>query len=289
MPVADLNNPEERAKAEKSAAKINEAIKGAKNDMPDVPFPPNDFVELNGSKIGETFVHTAVVQELTGEHEEALARALQTNNMFHFMDVLLGCGVAQLGDMGHADSKRMLKNLLVGDRDELVLAIRRVTYGDTMEVVGWTCPNCGRTSDIELPLTDSDVIKRVTLDKPTDNFFDVDLTKGGTAHVRYNTGADQQAMFDDVSLTDAERNSVLLSRIVETITDETGRLHVIAAEPSYIRRMRLRDRHEILKKLSELRPGPRYNEVVFEHAECATEVTLALGVRDLFHDLLLFL
>src|ERR1700733_10438415 len=112
MAVADLNNPEERAKAEQAASKINEAIKGATNDMPKVPYPPDDFVELNGAKINDKFVHTAMVQELTGEHEEALARALQTNNMFHFMDVLLGCGVAQIGDMGPAESKRHLKDLL---------------------------------------------------------------------------------------------------------------------------------------------------------------------------------
>lgn len=288
MTVADLNNPEERAKAVESAAKINEAIKGAKNDMPEVPFPPDDFVKLNGAKINDKWVNTAVVQELTGEHEEALSRAMQTNDMFHFMDTLLACGVAKLGDLGPAETKRALKDLLVGDQDELVLAIRRVTYGNEMEIVDWICPNCGRTSTINLPLDQDDVVKRITLDKPTERYFDVDLTKGGTAHVRWNTGADKTAMFDG-ELNSAERNTVLLSRIVETITDEHGQLHVIAAEPSYVLRMRLRDRNEILKKLTELRPGPRYNEVVFEHEECATEVTLALGVRDLFRDLLFFL
>lgn len=289
MPALNLDNLDDRAKAEAAASKINTAIDDVKTDMPEVPYPPDDFVELNGSKIGDQFVNTAVVQELTGEHEEALARAIQTNNMFHFMDVLLQCGVKQLGDLGPAETKRTLKELLVGDRDELVLAIRRVTYGEDLEILEWICPQCGRQADITLHLDEADQVKRVKLDRPQDTAFEVDLLKGGSAHVHFNTGADQAAIFDDASLTDAERNTVLLSRIVETITDEHGRLHVIAAEPSYVRRMRLRDRHEILKKLSELRPGPRYNEIEFEHEECGNEVTLALGVRDLFRDLLLFL
>ena len=285
----DPNDPAVQAKVAQASKALAQALED-NAEIPVVPAPPADLVNLPiGLMRDKNLVRTAVVRELTGEHEEMLSRAVQTDNIFHFMDTLLTCGVQKIGDLDPSETKAALKDLFLGDRDELVLAIRRVTYGDELEVEGWTCPKCGGVKDITIPLADDEVLPRKTLDDYADCEFDVALSKGKTAHVRLDTGKDQEAQFRDASLTSVERNTILLQRCLLTVNEKNGMLHNIIAEPSYIRFMTIPDRHKVLKELVERRPGPRYTEIKFEHEECGMEVSLALGIRDLFRDLLLFL
>src|ERR1700722_2741480 len=85
---------------------IDEKVAAAKkftteaNPLPEIPQPPADYVKLDGGFLyeGEEY-RSAVVRELTGEHEESLARALKSGNGYHFLQVLLECGVASIGDI----------------------------------------------------------------------------------------------------------------------------------------------------------------------------------------------
>ena len=87
-------------------------------------------------------------------------------------------------------------------------------------------------------------------------------------------------------LTAPQRNDVMLSKTIETYTDPRGQTHLIAGFPSMVRQMSAPDRQAILRELTIRQPGPRYNEVSFNHDECGQEVTLALGITDLFRDLI---
>lgn len=275
--------------------KIKAAIKDA-TKVPDVPLPPSDLVKLDGGLVfdiddEEVEIRTAVVRELTGEHEEALARALKSGNTFHFMNVLLESGVASLGDITDpATVKKVLRKVLIGDRDALALAIRVATYGSELEVLQWQCPSCGATSDMVFDLTEGGLdIKRRTLSSVRDNTFEVPLRKGGKARVRLATGADQLYVYEDTDFTSAERHSRLLSKCVETITDAKGQAHNLILEPSYVLKLSIPDRTTILAELSKRQPGPQYTEIEFRHEDCGNEVTISLGLIDLFRDLLLFL
>ena len=44
------------------------------------------------------------------------------------------------------------------------------------------------------------------------------------------------------------------------------------------------DRRAIIKALADKQPGPRLNEVKFTHQACGNEVTLLIGIGDLFLD-----
>ncbi len=275
---------------------IDEKVAAAKkftteaNPLPDIPEPPADFVKLDGGFLfeGEEY-RSAVVRELTGEHEESLARALKSGNGYHFLQVLLECGVASIGDISESHKvKKALRSMLIGDRDSLALAIRVATYGDTLEVLDWACPSCGGKTSLELNLTEADVVPHKTLDKVSEIDFEVKLKKG-KAKVRLPNGADQIFVFEDEDLTGAERDSRLLQRCVLSVTDADGKDHMMLLEPGYILKMSIPDRRAILKQLSERQPGPQYNEVKFTHEECGNEVTISMGLVDLFRDLLLFL
>ena len=257
------------------------------SDLPVADLPPDDLVTLPGGYIhkGSVIKH-AVVRELNGEDEEALARALRGGNLYHLLDTLITRGVARLGDLSYSDSQAAVPNLLTGDRDEILLGIRAATYGDTVEVFGWECPNCQEVVDkIEFSLKED--VERIRLKNPLeDTEFEVKLNRGAKARVRLATGAVQMAVWETDSLVGPQRDDIMLSKTVQSYTDRKGQEHIISLFPSMVRQMSAPDRRAIIRELSQRQPGPRYNDVRFTHDGCHEEVALALGITDLFRDLI---
>jgi hypothetical protein len=264
----------------KSNAEINSILASSQSPAPIISLPPADSVTLPGGlwKDGKV-TRTAIVRELTGEHEEQLSRAAQSLNPFHFIDTLLKCGVKQIGDYPESDTLSLLKELLVGDREFLILEIRRATYGDEIDVEKWECPSCKGETDLHITL---DEIPIRDMDSPEDTTFEVKLRKGKSAKARLATGHDQTAVFDNPKLTQAERDSVLLSKCVTYMTNDNGQEIAAIAWPQMAQKMSIPDRRAILEQLGKRQPGPRYNEVKFDHKDCGEQVTLMIGIGDLF-------
>lgn len=265
--------------------KINDLIAKltGSDQLPVIADAPSDFVTLPAGLVYNGVQHrTATVRELTGSDEEALARAIKSNNSFHFIDTLLQRGVSTIGNVPATPD--MLGKLLLGDRDELLIAIRSATYGDEFSLDGWACPHCGGQTDIKFSLVND--IERVPLEawdgEPT---FTINLRRGAVATVRFPTGEDQVAC-SDPKWTATERNSEMLRRCVKTITKSDGHVINVQAWPSAIAEMNIPDRRKIIDAITEHQPGPRYMDIQFVHAECQKEVTLALSMLDLFRDLL---
>jgi hypothetical protein len=267
---------------EGDAATINASIQAVLGDVgerPVVDFPSDTEVLLPGGLLrdGVTF-REAEVRELTGEDEEALSRA-QGNNL-RFVGTLLRQGVVSIG--GDRVTNEVLKELLIGDRDALVLGIRRATFGNDLDFKDLICPGCNAKLDVTVHLDEVPIRK---LDNPLIREFTVELSRGASAVVRLPNGGDQEAIFADPELTSAEQNTILLSRVVQTITDRTGRETKVRNNPLPVRSLGVADRKRILTFLDEHVPGPAYNEVTFKHEECGKETPLSLTVGDLFLDL----
>lgn len=247
------------------------------DQIPIIPDAPGDFIVLSGGK-------NATVRELNGLDEEALAKAMKSNNGFHLMDTLLTRGVETIG--GAPATPEALKGLLLGDRDELLIAIRVATYGDEFVLEGWQCPLCGGQTDLEFSLAHS--IERIPLEPGADlePSFEIELRRGAKALVRFPTGADQLACAD-VNWTPTERNSEMLRRCVKMITRSDGSQIHVQAFPGAIAEMNIPDRRKIVDAINDKQPGPRYTLIEFTHAECQKEVKLALSMLDLFRDLIL--
>ncbi len=261
--------------------------KAVKSPLPDPELPPDDRVELPGGFVHKgKLIRHAIVRELTGEDEETLARAIRNPNPFHFYGTLLRCGTARLGELSPEESQQVLPDLLMGDCDEIILGIRAATYGDDVEVLGWTCPACARKIDkLEFSLTED--VKRVKLKDTADASFDMKLRKGASAKARLASLTTMMAVHEMPDLLTPQRDDILLSKAVDTYTDAQGQSHIIALAPSVVRKMSPPDRRKVLAELSKRQPGPRYNEITFKHDECGEEVTLALGITDLFRELIL--
>lgn len=293
MPTA--TREEALADPARANADINAILAGT-NDAPEVPQPPDDLVTLPGGLVrGGKVYKTAVVRELDGSDEEALARALRTwvtpgqplhpRALLHFIDTLVSRGTVSVGDLQAGPD--VLKSMLIGDRDELALAVRCATYGNDMVIEQWTCPYCQKMTDISFSLKD-DVERTVLKDPASETVFDIPLKKSAKARVRLPNGEDQDALYADESWTTAQRNTILISRCVLSYTDPAGQEFNMAAFPSMSLKLSIPDRQEIIRQVSERQPRPKYNEIKFEH-ECGNEVVLALGIRDLFRDLIAFL
>jgi len=273
-----LDNPVESNK------EIDSLLKSTVSDYPTPGLPPDDLVVLPGGLVDSGMVvRNVVVRELTGEDEEALARAVRGGNFFHYIDTLLERGTVAIGNhREQADVRKQLKSLLVGDRDAVVLGIRRATYGDDIEIKDWICPSCGEESNISMTVEDIPVGE---MDDPvTENTFTVKLRRGRSARVRLANGYDQAAVFENLKLSQAERDTLLLSRCVLVLTESDGSERTLAGFPSVARGMSMPDRKTILKEMYERQPGPRFNDVKHTHGACGKEVNIAVNIDSLFLD-----
>jgi hypothetical protein len=263
-----------------AAAAYFQAATAEEIPQPLIEGPPEGIVQLPGGLVIKGQVIREVeVCELTGAHEEALARAKLSNNPARFVSTLLQCGVVSVG--GEEPSRDLLLQLLVGDRDALLIGIRRVTYGDEIELEDSKCPFCGEGYGLTVTLDDIPTVK--LSDPALDAMFTTELRRGRRALVRLPNGADQEAVMANPDLSIAERNTVLLSRCVVTLTGADGSERQVSAFPGLVRDgLSIPDRSKILEEIKKRQPGPRLDEITFTHEICGREVPLPLEVGTLF-------
>lgn len=241
---------------------------------------PGGFRRFTGADSVEE-VHEAWVRELTGEDEERIAKARLKGNNAAVIEEILAGGVERLGE--EAPRPGELLDLLAGDREFLLLQISIATFGDGLEYEQVTCPQCAQAFGVALSKADD--IPSKSLHAIEESYFDVTLRNGDVAHVRLPNGRDQRAAFDS-ERTPAETNSVFLSRVIETVTKKDGTEVVVSDEPGFVKRLGSMDRQKILTEVSERNPGPRYNEVKFNHDPgCGAEITFSVGLMELFRGL----
>lgn len=255
---------------------VNAALAMASNPGAPPEMDDNRFteVDLPAGWISPTglLIKTAQVRELNGFDEERLARIDMQKNVATYVTELLLLGVERLGD--DKPSKEVLQSLLIGDRDALVLGIRRATYGDDVEFK-LNCSVCGNESAVTIEL-DKD-IPVVELDDPLTRMFTVVL-KNGEAKVQLITGLAQERFSEDMGKkTQAETNTIMLSRSVVEING----MQVRNGEDP-VRALSSGDRAKILDFLGEHQPGPQMNEIPVNCATCNEEYPILIGLPSLF-------
>ena len=230
-------------------------------------------IEREGS-----IIRSAEVRELTGADEEALAKV--SGHPGRFVSALLKCGVVRVGE--YESSPALLRELLIGDRDSLVLAISRATFGNEIAYDNIGCPHCNERLDIKIHLDD---IPMKRMEDDGEREFDVVLRKGRIARVRLPTGNDQEILFESFDASGPEQNTILLSRCVLSLTDSNGRPKKVNNSKSQVTALGVVDRRAILKALADRTIGPEYDKVSFHHESCNREVTVEVSVNDLFRGL----
>ncbi|HEX2254628.1 MAG TPA: hypothetical protein VHQ65_15270 [Thermoanaerobaculia bacterium] len=165
-----------------------------------------------GLERGGAVARRATLRAATGADEEVLAEAAGELPAARVSRLLGRCLVALDGEP--VDGAATARRLAVGDREALLLHLRRLTFGEVMDCL-LACPACGERMDLEVAVAD-------LLLAPAEAPATVETTvtgEGGPFAVRFHppTGADQEAA---AAALLAEGAAAAERRLVERIVEE---------------------------------------------------------------------
>lgn len=246
--------------------------------IPQMAEPPQSEYELQSGLInarGE-LIRSVTVRELNGFDEEEMARLDWRSNMATYVTKMLLLAVETIG--GEKPDIEVIRSLLVGDRDELVLCVRRTTYGDMYEF-DLDCPVCEGKSKIGIDI--SKEIEHKELEDPLIRNFDIKL-RNGMAKVKLLTGTDQEAFSENLNKnkakTAAEIDTLMLARSVFEINGQPT-----FGDENMVRRLSAADRATLLDFVATQQPGPQLQTPIpVNCATCGKEYPMTLGFGDLF-------
>jgi len=233
--------------------------------------PSNTDVTLPGGYVTAegALVKYAEVRELNGSDEEAIARAGSTGKV---LAAMLQRGLVSVG--GEKIDKDGLDRLLSGDRDAILIGIRRVTFGDTVEYA-FACPLC--RTDLTVTVDLSTDIPSVELDDPIDGRrFTYTSKNSGEIIVSLPTGLTQKKLLENDDKTRAELNTIVLASCVLSING------VPSLGASSVLKLGMLDRENIIDEIIKRNPGPRLGEVKTTCEACGEDIPMPLSLADLF-------
>lgn len=270
--TSGLDNPE-------ALNAMTQRVLSSMEPAPEISPVPDTIVKLPAGMVTEDgVVREAEVQELTGEHEEILAKARASGNPAKFVNTLLSCGVVKIGD--RKASPAVLASLIQGDLDALLLGIRKATFGSEFEVFGIPCPSCGEANDLKLNLEDIPVKE---LEDPTEREFTVPLRRGRFARVQFPTGEVQNEIFKK-TISIPEMNSITLAECVLGFLEADGAFKPIRGLVD-VKNLGIADRRTLQDYIYDNQPGPRYDKITAACHACESEVPVPLNVGILFREL----
>jgi hypothetical protein len=252
----------------------NEAIAEATQEVvqsvePEIELPPETSVKLPGGLLDPILgvINTAEVRELNGADEEAIAKV---NDIPKSLMVILERGTVNLGD--EPAKKADLDALLAGDRETLLLAIRKVTFGSEIKLGPGNCPECGEEQVFDIDL-DKDV---PTKELENDERSFTLKCKVGEVVVSLPDGGVQKELVNSANKTAAELDTIMLKGCISEING----IPVMSVQQ--IRDLSIKDRREILDAISTRNPGPQLQDIKKNCKACGLEVPLPLTLADLF-------
>jgi hypothetical protein len=170
-------------------------------------------VELrHGLRRGDGRRGDATVRALSGLEEELLAGG-ELAGAARATEVLARC-VDRLGDERRPVAHAALCELTVGDREALLLAVFRCTFGDHLDLVA-ACPACAASLDLHVAVAD---LLPAGAGEPAEQHV---LETGGVrVTFRLPTGADQEAAAEAADVDAAV--AALLDRCVLDVMPEAA-------------------------------------------------------------------
>jgi hypothetical protein len=231
--------------------------------------PSDTTVDLPGGYISQdgTVVKTAEVRELNGADEEAISKA---GSKAKALGVLLQRGLVKVGT--EDATKEMLDSLLSGDRDAILIGIRKVTFGDELKAMVH-CYSCNEDQETVVTLSEDVPVRELNDLKGRSWVIE---TKKGPVAVGLPNGLVQKKLMDNADKTSAEINTLLLSGCVMSVNGSPSMgAHTVLS-------LGMTDRANIVDEIIENNPGPRLGEVKKACRACGEDMNLPLSLLDLF-------
>lgn len=251
--------------------KLAEAFQKVSEDTEITTAPPaSTVVNLPGGYLfsNGTIGTTAEIRELNGFDEEAIAKA---SSVEHALTVILERGLVSIGN--ETLSKSDLDTLLLGDRDAILLAIRKITFGTTVEF-SIVCQSCAK-QQVSVVDLDNDVETKTLNDPVADRLISVEI-KSGEAQVTLPNMITGKRLADNANKTIAESVTEMLGGCLAAINGIPSMGKATALQ------LGLLDRETIVNALYENAPGPRLAEVKKTCEACDNDIPLTLSLASLF-------
>jgi hypothetical protein len=232
--------------------------------------PFNNVVVLPSGYIGpDGKLSTSVeVRELNGTDEEALSKI---DTLIKMWSTILSRGVVKVGDAPATEA--ILDDLLVGDRDALVIGIYRATFGDVANIDAY-CQGCKEYKDVAYNLTE-DYKTKALLDPIANRTFEVSGRKNKYL-VTLPTGVAQKEMGADPNYTEAELKTILLENCVLEINDQP------VVSKLQIKGMGIADRTTIVDEIAKRTPGPQLEDITIDCPDCGGKVVVPVSLGTIF-------
>lgn len=236
----------------------------------EITYPSETLVLLPGGYVNAAreVIKTAEVRELTGKDEEFMGKAATLAKAFNG---LLERAVVSIGD--EPITAEIVDQLLVGDRDALLLGIYKVTFGTSAELEGF-CNGCSEYKDVEI-----DVDEDIKISKLSNPIDDRTFTVQGKKHkylVALPTGVTQKTLLNNSDKTVPELTTLLLEQTVLEV-DGNPVLSKIQAQ-----NIGLADRRKIGEELAKRAPGPKFDNIEVSCPDCEGKVVVPISIGALF-------
>ena len=179
--------------------------------------PPEHPYRLpGGMRVDGRWTRDAMLRQLTGWDEEWLAGWDRSVPSAVVQSALLERCVTKVGEGG--SSPQLIAEMLVGDRDYLLLCLRRMSLGTKFDAVT-ECPRCASRIELSFDVDEIPVDER----PQRANTFTTRLVRadGSELRVRYHLprGRDQERA---ARAPEADRTSVLLASCLEKVEAVKG-------------------------------------------------------------------
>lgn len=259
-----INDPQEISKLSEAFQKVSE------DTAITTEAPVSTLVELPGGYMFSNGIvgETAEVRELNGFDEEAIAKA---GSPAKALNVILERGLVSIDN--ETLSRTDLDSLLIGDRDAILLAIRKVTFGTVAEFET-TCAFCFKPQFVAVDL-DNDIEINILTDRVKDRVVTVS-TKTGEVKVILPNLLTNKRMSDDVNSTYSELLTEMLSGCLVSVNGAPSMGKQTALS------LVLLDRETIADAIYKNAPGPRLSEVTTTCEACGKDYSLSLSLASLF-------
>jgi len=168
-----------------------------------------DAIRLPGGLVLEEDrrLDDAELRPLTGREEDWLAGHSSMPSAVAVTWLLSNC-LVRIGDA--VPTSDLVRKLLVGDRDYLILQLRRLTLGDEVQAV-FRCPACDSNMDVNIDAKNVPVQFKPEASANHSIPLDSETNRNRTVRFRLPCGADQEAV---LGLRSPEAAVALLDRCV---------------------------------------------------------------------------
>jgi hypothetical protein len=252
---------------QEQASAANEAIQ---DPAPRISPAPTTNVSLMRGVAGfEDWETEAVIKELTGEDEDAIASLTNKEGLVYsdYMSALLKRAVVSIGNITIKDNPNTIDDLIIGDRDLLFVGAMKATYGRFREMEV-SCGNCSASNFVTLNLDEDFKFERP--DKDFTKSLQVEMRDGSIVKVNYPTGGDS-AYVAKKSKTIAEQNTLMIARCTKWDTDAS-----MEEKEHWAKNLGVSDRNKLVRALTSNPPGPKMEEVKTQCAKCQEDLIIMM-------------